>query len=242
MVSSGQSERDIDGHAFVFATFCWMDRVTTAKLETRKSRILVIAENEGLLKAIHKGLEERDFEVFCVRDSAGALPLEVSLSADLVLLDLQADNRRTLDLCRRIKSTAQGKRLPLVLLADLCKSNDVIAGLTAGADCFLAKPVDPSVLAAKLRALLRFAHAKEERHASSYSLPELVAQRVADLCVQAKVSARERQVLDLLLLGRSNEEMAQVLGFKARTAKFHQVNVLKKLGADSRADLLRILL
>jgi DNA-binding NarL/FixJ family response regulator len=170
------------------------------------------------------------------------VPLDVSLSADLVLLDLQPDSRRALDLCRRIKSTAQGKRLPVVLLANLCASNDVIAGLTAGAEDFVAKPFDPDVLAAKLRALLRFSNAKEERHASSYALPELVAQRVADLCFQSKVSARERQVLDLLLLGRSNEEIAQVLGFKARTAKFHQVNLLKKLGADSRADLLRILL
>jgi DNA-binding CsgD family transcriptional regulator len=47
-------------------------------------------------------------------------------------------------------------------------------------------------------------------------------------------------VLDLLLLGRSLGEIATALQITPRTAKFHQANLLEKLGADSRFDLLRL--
>lgn len=71
---------------------------------------------------------------------------------------------------------------------------------------------------------------------------DLIAARVAWLADQAKLSDRERQLLDLLLMGRSLDDVAVVSGITARTAKYHQQNLLKKLGADSRLDLFRLLL
>lgn len=69
----------------------------------------------------------------------------------------------------------------------------------------------------------------------------LIHARIEDLARQSGLSARERSVLELLLLGRSPDEIAKVLGIAPRTAKFHQTNLLAKLGADSRHDLLRLL-
>jgi DNA-binding CsgD family transcriptional regulator len=65
--------------------------------------------------------------------------------------------------------------------------------------------------------------------------------RVAELAESAGLSEREREVLNLLLLGRSAREMAQVLSISERTIKFHQANVLGKIGADSRFDLFRLI-
>jgi DNA-binding CsgD family transcriptional regulator len=59
---------------------------------------------------------------------------------------------------------------------------------------------------------------------------------------QAGLSRRELNVLDLLLLGRISAEIARALGITERTARFHVSNILAKLEADSRADLLRLLL
>lgn len=73
-------------------------------------------------------------------------------------------------------------------------------------------------------------------------LQQLVHQRLEELATKAELSARERQVLDLLVLGRNTGEIALVLGIAERTVKFHQRNVLTKLGADSRHDLIRLLL
>lgn len=71
---------------------------------------------------------------------------------------------------------------------------------------------------------------------------ELVGARLATLASHAGLSQREQDVFELLVLGRSLVEIAKVLGITTRTVRFHQANVLSKLGADSRLDLLRLLL
>jgi DNA-binding CsgD family transcriptional regulator len=73
-------------------------------------------------------------------------------------------------------------------------------------------------------------------------LPELVDAKAARTAFDRGLSERERQVLTLLLRGRGVEDIATMLDIAPRTVKFHQANVLQKLGADSRLDLLRVLL
>jgi DNA-binding CsgD family transcriptional regulator len=73
-------------------------------------------------------------------------------------------------------------------------------------------------------------------------LPELVDAKAARIAGAGALSERERQVLMLLLRGHGVEDIASMLEIAPRTVKFHQSNVLQKLGADSRIDLLRVVL
>ncbi|MDP1829326.1 MAG: LuxR C-terminal-related transcriptional regulator [Archangium sp.] len=69
----------------------------------------------------------------------------------------------------------------------------------------------------------------------------LVQARIEALGVRAKLTERERHVLALLLMGRTLDDVASAEGISARTAKYHQQNLLRKLGAESRTDLFRLL-
>lgn len=62
------------------------------------------------------------------------------------------------------------------------------------------------------------------------------------LAARSGLSAREREVLQYLLVGAGVQDIASVLGVSPRTVRFHQANLLAKLGAESRADLTRLLL
>lgn len=73
------------------------------------------------------------------------------------------------------------------------------------------------------------------------NLAKLQRCRIDRLANEARLSKREMSVLDLLLLGRSSGEIADSLGITERTVRFHVANVLGKLQAESRADLLRLL-
>jgi DNA-binding CsgD family transcriptional regulator len=73
-------------------------------------------------------------------------------------------------------------------------------------------------------------------------LGRLFGARVQWLSAEKGLSAREHAVLELLLMGRSAAEIAVVLDISPRTAKYHQRNVQRKLGAESRQDLLRVVL
>lgn len=93
-----------------------------------------------------------------------------------------------------------------------------------------AHPVEGSAVRVTVRCL------------DSQLLPELVDAKVARVADTNGLSDRERQVLRLLLRGRGVEDIATMLEIAPRTVKFHQANVLQKLGADSRIDLLRVVL
>jgi DNA-binding CsgD family transcriptional regulator len=80
------------------------------------------------------------------------------------------------------------------------------------------------------------------RYLPTRVLPELVDAKAARTAGDGALSDRERQVLTLLLRGRGVEDIATMLEIAPRTVKFHQANVLHKLGADSRLDLLRVVL
>lgn len=71
---------------------------------------------------------------------------------------------------------------------------------------------------------------------------DLMQARLASLAHACRLSKREREVLELLMLGRSAADVATALGIAERTAKFHQRNVLEKVGAESRLDLYRVVL
>jgi DNA-binding CsgD family transcriptional regulator len=79
------------------------------------------------------------------------------------------------------------------------------------------------------------------RTVTAGALHDLQAARIDDTARRAGLSPRERDVLRLLILGRAMREIADALGITVRTVKHHQASLLAKLGAESRADLLRIL-
>jgi DNA-binding NarL/FixJ family response regulator len=73
------------------------------------------------------------------------------------------------------------------------------------------------------------------------ALEELLEERVERLSVAAKLSPRERQVLNFVLLGRHAEDIASVIAIAPRTARLHLSHLLTKLGAESRLDVFRVL-
>ena len=73
-------------------------------------------------------------------------------------------------------------------------------------------------------------------------LGALVAARTRELADAANLTRRERDVLRYLVMGRSVDDIATILGITSRTVKFHQANIVRKSGADSRTDILRLLL
>jgi len=80
------------------------------------------------------------------------------------------------------------------------------------------------------------------RHLSMASFSTILNAKLVELSDGAQLSKRERDVLGHLIYGHPLEEIASTLSISQRTVKFHQTNLLQKLGADSRSDLMRLVL
>lgn len=158
---------------------------------------------------------------------------------DLVVCDVMMVDVDGFEVCRRIKAHPRWRYVPIILLTALDGQDDMVRGIEAGADEFLYKPVDRVLLRARVRAMLRVRQHYAQLQGPA-DVDALLRARREQLVDAARLSSRQREILDLLLLGRTHDDIGRALGISARTAKFHQSKILEKLGVESRLDLGRL--
>ncbi len=116
-------------------------------------RVLVVEDDQPLVRIMTKSLESNGFEVMSAFDGEDGLRAARDDRPDAIVLDLQLPRLNGVDLCRRLRS--EGNSVPILMLTARSTIPDRIGGLDAGADDYLVKPFSLGELAARLRALGR---------------------------------------------------------------------------------------
>lgn len=101
-----------------------------------------------------KGIDSGDAGLAMLR-SLCTLGADPASRPELVVLDQALPGVDGLSICRRLKSNSETWNIPVVMLSSLCKENDIVTGLEAGADDYITKPFSPRILLARIRTLLR---------------------------------------------------------------------------------------
>ncbi|MDR7122791.1 response regulator transcription factor [Rheinheimera soli] len=114
------------------------------------SRILLIEDDSGLALGICEYLRAQQIQIFHVADASGALA--IAGDYDLILCDIMLPDGNGLNLLPQLQ---QRWSCPVLFLTALSSAEDQICGLEAGAADYLCKPIDPSLLLAKIRSCLR---------------------------------------------------------------------------------------
>lgn len=114
--------------------------------------ILLVEDNKRLSRLIKTYLVQHDFAVECVYTGDLVLYKIQRNQPDLVILDLMLPGLNGLEICRQVRNHYNGM---ILILTVKDRSEDQITGLEYGADDYVTKPVEPPVLLARIRALLR---------------------------------------------------------------------------------------
>jgi DNA-binding response OmpR family regulator len=117
--------------------------------------VLLVEDDERISEPLIRVLRAEDLEVTHVAGGQLALDAVEAATPDLVLLDLTLPDIDGLDVCRRLRAEHPG--LPIIMLTARAEEMDVIVGLGAGADDYIAKPFRLAELVARIRARLRVA-------------------------------------------------------------------------------------
>ena len=119
------------------------------------ARVLVVDDILSNVKLLEAKLTAEYFEVMTAFNGAECLAKMEQAVPDIVLLDVMMPGMDGFEVCRRIKSNPRTAHVPVVMVTALDQPSDRVAGLDAGADDFLTKPVDDAALFARVRSLVR---------------------------------------------------------------------------------------
>ncbi|CAL9433593.1 Transcriptional regulatory protein WalR [Actinosynnema sp. ALI-1.44] len=114
--------------------------------------VLLVEDDEHIRQALGLALGDEGFTVTDAVSGEAALDLLTREDPDVVLLDLMLPGVDGLEVCRTLRARGD---LPIIIVTARADASDVIAGLEAGADDYVTKPLVAGVLAARIRALLR---------------------------------------------------------------------------------------
>src|SRR5271157_4181778 len=133
-------------------------------------RILIVDDNENNRAILAARLGAQGYSTTEACDGAEALEAVRGEAPDLILLDVTMPRMDGLEACRRLKSDASLEFVPIILVTAKADTKDVIAGLEAGADEYLTKPVDQAALVARVKSMLRLKEVTDRVQAQAADL------------------------------------------------------------------------
>jgi DNA-binding NarL/FixJ family response regulator len=191
--------------------------------------ILLIDDAPDTVRMIAEALDEAGYTVLVATDGATALKRLERITPDAVLLDACMPGMDGFETCRRLKQAPGMRTVPVIFMTGLAETERLVEGLSAGGIDYLVKPVVPDELVARLQAHLRVAREMnaamrargEEAEPPSALLPNPLTQR-------------EMDVLEWVARGKTNRDVAEILGMSPRTVNKHLEHIYEKLGVETR--------
>jgi class 3 adenylate cyclase/CheY-like chemotaxis protein len=144
-------------------------------------RILVVDDNETNRDILITRLNVHGYELLQAADGEEALAVAKQHLPDLILLDVMMPKLDGIEVTKRLKGDASMPFTPIILVTAKADSKDVVAGLEAGADEYLTKPVDQMALVARVKSVLRIKELHDTISEWNKSLEQRVSEQVSEL-------------------------------------------------------------
>ena len=152
----------------------------SAQTANEKYNVLVVEDSATMRQMISMALQERGYQITVAPDGITGLHALAEQTPDAILLDLNLPDIDGFELCKRMKAEPRSRNIPVLVMTSLGESGFEIMAIEAGADDFIAKPIDPLVLDARIQMVVR--RMRRERFANALTgLPAnaLTEERIA---------------------------------------------------------------
>ena len=212
--------------------------------------ILVVEDEDALSTLLSYNLEKEGYKVAVAADGEEGLMLVDERQPDLVVLDWMLPKVSGIEVCRRLRSRAETRNLPIIMLTARGEESDRIRGLDTGADDYITKPFSMTELTARIRAVLRRIRPglAEDRIRHGDIVIDRVAHRVKREGREIHLGPTEFRLLDYLMQhpGRvfSREQLLDAVWgsdvyVEARTVDVHIGRLRKALNLTEEVDPIR---
>jgi len=178
-------------------------------------RILIVDDTPANVHILQTRLAAHGYEIVTATDGEAALATTRATHPDLILLDVMMPKMDGLEVCRQIRGDASLPFIPIILVTAKADSKDVVAGLEAGGDEYLTKPVDQAALVARVKSMLRIKSLHDsvealaaERAEWTKTLEQRVEQQVTQLERLGRLSRFfSPQLAELIVAGGADDPL-----------------------------------
>ena len=190
----------------------------------------VIDDDEAVRQSLAFLLRANEVEVQTYESGMAFLGVAAALKSGCVITDVRMPEMSGIELLRRLKEL--NIFLPVIVITGHGDVPLAVEAMKFGAADFLEKPFDDEVLLAAVRSALNRQDSDSKRQAERAAIDDRLA----------ALSNREREVLEGLVAGRANKQIAFDLGISPRTVEIYRANLMTKMQAASLSELVRMAL
>ena len=199
-------------------------------MTAKKGIVYVVDDDEAVRDSLQWLLEGKDYRVRCFESAEAFLARYDPREVACLIADIRMHGMTGLEL--QDKLIERHSPLPIVFITGHGDVPMAVDTMKKGALDFIQKPFDESALVSVVERMLE--------HARTACTDQ--QQAAAREALLAKLTGRESQVLERIVAGRLNKQIADDLGISIKTVEAHRANIMEKMGANTVADLLKVAL
>ena len=196
----------------------------------KRGTVYVVDDDEAVRDSLQWLLEGKDYRVRCFESAESFLSRYDLREVACLLVDIRMGGMTGLELQNRLIESRSP--LPIVFITGHGDVPMAVDTMKKGAMDFIQKPFNQEQLVALVERMLDRARDAFAQHQSAASREALMA----------RLTLREGQVLERIVAGRLNKQIADDLGISIKTVEAHRANIMEKLNANTVSDLLKIAL
>jgi DNA-binding response OmpR family regulator len=193
--------------------------------------VLIVDDVPENLAVLSDALDEAGHTVLVATDGISALERLMLVMPDLILLDAVMPGIDGFETCRRMKLMDSARDVPVVFMTGLTETEHVVRGFEVGGIDYVTKPIRPAEVLARISTHVRNARMLNDARLSRDAATAVVS---ADLS-HYQLTPRELDVLAWIARGKTNRDIADILGMSPRTVNKHLEHIFVKLGVETRA-------
>ena len=194
-------------------------------MSPRKPKVLLIDDeliNIKILADVLKG----DYEVVFANDGLEGIRIATESVPDLILLDVMMPGMDGYAVCERLQQNPRTSAIPVIFVTALTAAEQEIKGLEAGAIDYVTKPIRPAAVKARVASQIEY------KNTLLASTPE--QDEVQGL---EELSSRQKEIFGWVQAGKTNWEIARIIGCSENNVKYHMKKILRIFGSYNRTQV-----
>jgi two-component system response regulator TtrR len=186
--------------------------------EIIEKHIFFLDDEPTVLEVVRETLEDSNFKVSCFGNPTECLAKLRSQKCDLLISDLKMPEKDGIELLKDVKHLAPW--VPVLMITGYGDIPTAVKAMKAGAVDFIEKPLEKKNFVRKIKAILK---------KTVFTHPDL----------GNSLTRTEKKILQLVIEGMSNKEIAVLLHRSSRTIEVHRAHIMHKLGVDNLVDMVK---